>query len=126
MNDLIPLCRECHYLTHQALKKADSINLNLWNIARRVRKSKGGKYSLKQLKKEYSYVATKNDKKKNNKKNKMKKVELIPNDDLLQEDPNLYQRLIDEEKLKITNVLKNEYEINNKYLIKKYWLSFKS
>jgi hypothetical protein len=115
LNDLIPLCRECHYLTHQALKKADSINLNLWNIARRVRKSKGGKYSLKQLKKEYSYVATKNDKKKNNKKNKMKKVELIPNDDLLQEDPNLYQRLIDEEKLKITNVLKNEYEINNKY-----------
>lgn len=63
LNDLIPLCRECHYFTHQALKKANSINLNLWNIARRVKKSKKGKYSLKTLKREHPYISKSNNKK---------------------------------------------------------------
>lgn len=51
LNDLIPLCKECHYLTHKALKISNSQNLSLWNMAKRIKNVNKGKYSLKELRK---------------------------------------------------------------------------
>ena len=51
LNDLVPLCQECHYLTHKALGISNSQNLNLWNMAKRIKKVNEGKYALKNLRK---------------------------------------------------------------------------
>lgn len=38
LNDLIPLCEKCHSLVHFKLKQSNSQKVNLWNIARKVKR----------------------------------------------------------------------------------------
>ncbi len=37
LNDLIELCQDCHYLTHELDKKRTSQHHNLWNAHKRAR-----------------------------------------------------------------------------------------